>query len=64
MSEEQTETSKDVRQRVRALLALAERRNETTKKRLSDHHFVTASKLRSLGYEDALRDVLRIIDEY
>ena len=64
MSEEQTGTVKDVRQRVRALLALAERRNETTKKRLIDHHFVTASKLRSLGYEDALRDVLRIIDEY
>ena len=64
MSEEQTKTAKDVRQRVRYLLALEERRNETTKKRLSDHHFVTASKLRSLGYEDALRDVLRIIDEY
>ena len=64
MSEEQTKTAKDVRQRVRYLLALAESRNETTKKRLSDHHFVTASKLRSLGYEDALRDVLRIIDEY
>lgn len=64
MSEEQTKNAKDVRQRVRYLLALAERRNETTKKRLSDHHFVTASKLRSLGYEDALRDVLRIIDEY
>ena len=64
MSEEQTGNAKDLRMRVRALLALAERRNETTKKRLSDHHFVTASKLRSLGYEDALRDVLRIIDEY
>ena len=64
MSEEQTKNAKDIRQRVRYLLALAERRNETTKKRLSDHHFVTASKLRSLGYEDALRDVLRIIDEY
>ena len=64
MSEEQTGNAKDVRKRVRDLLALAERRNETTKKRLSNHHFVTASKLRSLGYEDALRDVLRIIDEY
>lgn len=64
MSEEQTGNAKDLRKRIRALLALAERRNETTKKRLSDHHFVTASKLRSLGYEDALRDVLRIIDEY
>lgn len=64
MSEEQKGNAKDLRKRVRVLLALAERRNETTKKRLSDHHFVTASKLRSLGYEDALRDVLRIIDEY
>ena len=64
MSEEKTGNAKDLRKRVRALLALAERRNETTKKKLSDHHFVTASKLRSLGYEDALRDVLRIIDKY
>ena len=64
MSEEKTGNVNDLRKRVRYLLSLAERRNETTKKRLSDHHFVTASKLRSLGYEDALRDVLRIIDEY
>ena len=64
MPEEKTGNAKDLRKRVRALLSLAERRNETTKKKLSDHHFVTASKLRSLGYEDALRDVLRIIDEY
>ena len=64
MSEEKTGNANDLRERVRYLLSLAERRNETTKKKLSDHHFVTASKLRSLGYEDALRDVLRIIDEY
>lgn len=54
---------KDARQRVRDLLTATERRNEATKKKLSEHHFVTAGKLRSLGYEDALRDVLRIIDE-
>lgn len=54
---------KDIKQSVCALLKATERRNESTKKKLSEHHFVTASKLRSLGYEDALRDVLRIIDE-
>lgn len=48
---------------VAELLRSVEGKNEKTRKKLEDHHFVQASKLRSLGYEEALRDVLAFIDK-